>query len=67
MAIFNSIGISIGRNPSIYLFAIFCMGTLIMRSAGCVINDWFDRDIDSKVLRTHTRPLADRRVSSNEA
>ncbi len=56
-----------GGNPSIYLFAVFCMGTLIMRSAGCVINDWFDRDIDSKVLRTHTRPLADGRVSSNEA
>jgi 4-hydroxybenzoate polyprenyltransferase len=49
------------------LLIIFCLGTLIMRSAGCVINDYFDRDFDNKVLRTSTRPIASGAVSRKEA
>ena len=37
---------------------IFCIGVILTRSAGCVINDIFDHDIDSKVKRTSNRPLA---------
>lgn len=44
--------------PSIKNWIIFTLGVVVMRSAGCVINDYFDRGIDSKVARTRTRPLA---------
>ncbi len=44
-------------------YALFAVGALIMRSAGCVINDVWDRDIDKKVERTKTRPLASGAVS----
>ncbi len=44
--------------PSFRLFAIFTLGTWLMRSAGCVINDYFDRDFDKQVARTRQRPLA---------
>ncbi|MFA7496650.1 MAG: 4-hydroxybenzoate octaprenyltransferase [Acidithiobacillus sp.] len=44
--------------PSLRLFVIFTLGTWLMRSAGCVINDYFDRDFDKQVARTCQRPLA---------
>lgn len=44
--------------PSLRLFVIFTLGTWLMRSAGCVINDYFDRDFDQQVARTRQRPLA---------
>lgn len=40
------------------IMALFCIGSVIMRGAGCVINDLWDRDIDPKVERTAERPLA---------
>ena len=40
------------------IFALFGVGAVIMRSAGCVINDLWDRKLDQKVERTRTRPLA---------
>jgi 4-hydroxybenzoate polyprenyltransferase len=43
--------------PSAYLLFAFCLGTLLMRSAGCAINDWADRDFDRHVERTRERPL----------
>ena len=46
---------------------IFCLGTLLMRSAGWVINDYADRDFDPHVERTKDRPLAARTVSTREA
>jgi 4-hydroxybenzoate polyprenyltransferase len=46
---------------------IFCLGTLLMRSAGCVINDYADRKFDPFVERTKERPLAAGRVSEREA
>ena len=54
-------------HPQLRLLAIFVTGTVLMRSAGCVINDFLDRDIDPHVRRTRNRPLAARRVSPAEA
>jgi len=53
--------------PHWLLVWIFALGTLLMRSAGCVINDYADRDFDPHVERTKDRPLAARRVSTGEA
>jgi 4-hydroxybenzoate polyprenyltransferase len=44
--------------PSFALIAVFVMGTWLMRSAGCAVNDWADRDFDAHVKRTAERPLA---------
>jgi 4-hydroxybenzoate polyprenyltransferase len=46
---------------------VFVAGVIVMRSAGCVINDFADRHIDPHVRRTRDRPLAARRVSPTEA
>lgn len=56
-----------GGIPDRGLLVIFLAGTLLMRSAGCVINDFADRDFDPHVARTRDRPLAARRVSPYEA
>ncbi len=44
--------------PDVKLIIIFTLGCIMMRSAGCVINDYADRDIDGEVQRTRERPLA---------
>ena len=54
-------------SPSLELVIIFCLGTFFMRSAGCVINDYFDRDFDGKVKRTKNRPLVTGEVKPKEA
>jgi 4-hydroxybenzoate polyprenyltransferase len=54
-------------HPERRLLVIFTLGTVLMRSAGCVINDLIDRDIDPHVRRTSNRPLAARRVAPIEA
>ena len=46
---------------------IFVLGTVLMRSAGCVINDFADRDFDPQVARTKQRPMAAGKVSTKEA
>jgi 4-hydroxybenzoate polyprenyltransferase len=46
---------------------IFTLGVIVMRSAGCAINDWADRWLDPQVQRTRLRPLAAGRVTPNEA
>jgi 4-hydroxybenzoate polyprenyltransferase len=53
--------------PPLYILAIFIAGTFLMRSAGCVINDYADRDFDGHVERTRNRPLATGVVSPGEA
>ena len=53
--------------PPWLLVAVFALGTFLMRSAGCVINDIADRNIDPRVARTKSRPLAARQVSLTEA
>ena len=54
-------------NPSFKLICIFVIGTFLMRSAGCVINDFFDRDLDGSVTRTKNRPLVKQKVTQLEA
>ena len=50
-------------NPQFLLILVFSLGCVLMRSAGCVVNDIFDRNIDPLVERTKTRPLASGRLS----
>lgn len=47
----------------ISLLIIFLIGSIVMRSAGCIINDLLDRDIDNKVRRTQNRPLVSNSLS----
>src|SRR5438309_11077260 len=53
--------------PSWAAVGIFVLGTLLMRSAGCAINDYADRDYDGHVERTASRPLAHREIAPWEA
>jgi 4-hydroxybenzoate polyprenyltransferase len=53
--------------PDPYVTLVFVLGVFIMRSAGCVINDFADRELDPHVARTRTRPLAAGRVTAREA
>ena len=53
--------------PSAGMVVIFVLGTLLMRSAGCAINDYADRDFDAYVKRTQSRPLAAREIAPWEA
>ena len=50
--------------PDLHLLVIFTLGVVLMRSAGCVINDYADRHFDGHVKRTAQRPLATGRISS---
>ncbi len=50
-----------------YLIGLFLVGAIIMRGAGCVINDLWDRDLDRKVIRTRVRPLAAGIISIRKA
>ena len=54
-------------SPSWVVVGIFVIGTLLMRSAGCAINDYADRDFDAHVQRTANRPLARREIEPWEA
>ncbi|HUO82139.1 MAG TPA: 4-hydroxybenzoate octaprenyltransferase [Gammaproteobacteria bacterium] len=54
-------------HPDPHVFTVIVLGVLLMRAAGCVINDFADRDIDPYVKRTRDRPLAAGRVSPAEA
>ena len=53
--------------PNARVLLVFVVGVFVMRAAGCVINDFADRDIDPHVRRTRDRPLAARRMSPVEA
>lgn len=53
--------------PDPRIFTIFVLGVIVMRAAGCVINDFADREIDPHVARTRDRPLASGQVSTQEA
>ena len=53
--------------PTLDLIIIFTLGTFLMRSAGCVINDYADRHVDGAVERTRDRPLATGKVSEKQA
>jgi 4-hydroxybenzoate polyprenyltransferase len=59
--------ISSRGKPNPRIFIIFVVGTVLMRSAGCAINDYADRSFDPRVQRTRDRPLAAGRISTLEA
>ena len=54
-------------HPDLLLLAIFTLGTFLMRSAGCAINDYADRDFDKFVKRTKERPITSGRIRAWEA
>ena len=54
-------------HPSLSNFVIFTLGVVVMRAAGCVINDWADRDLDPHVARTESRPLASGELEPRQA
>jgi len=53
--------------PSLHHLLVFIAGTFLMRSAGCAINDYFDRDFDLHVKRTHDRVLTSGKIKPSEA
>ncbi len=53
--------------PSIFIVSIFVMGAVLVRSAGCVINDFADRHVDKYVARTRERPLTSGKVTVRES
>lgn len=53
--------------PPLDVLILFTLGVVFMRAAGCAINDFADRKVDGLVKRTHTRPLADGRLSPKTA
>jgi 4-hydroxybenzoate polyprenyltransferase len=59
--------IAAGGVPPLPILAVFVLGTFLMRSAGCAINDVADRNFDAHVARTAERPLAAKRISTREA
>jgi 4-hydroxybenzoate polyprenyltransferase len=55
--------IAAAGRPPLQLVIVFALGTIVMRAAGCVINDYADRDFDAHVARTRDRPLATKQIS----
>ena len=53
--------------PEWHLLIIFTLGTFLMRSAGCAMNDYADQDFDRHVLRTKNRPITSGKISGKEA
>jgi 4-hydroxybenzoate polyprenyltransferase len=53
--------------PDTLVLIIFTLGVIVMRSAGCVINDYADRHIDGQIVRTMNRPLATGALDENDA
>jgi len=53
------------NNLSLYFFylILFFLGSVLMRSAGCIVNDIFDKDFDKQVFRTKNRPIASKKIS----
>lgn len=56
-----------GCFPDFYMLMLFGTGALVMRGAGCTINDMWDRDIDAKVERTKNRPLVNNEITMKQA
>jgi 4-hydroxybenzoate polyprenyltransferase len=59
--------VAAGGFPGWHLIAVFTLGTVLMRSAGCCMNDVADRDFDKHVKRTANRPVTSGRIGTKEA
>ncbi len=60
-------GLALAGNKDLWLYVAYGIGAIVMRAAGCVINDMADRNFDAKVERTKTRPLASGEISMKQA
>ena len=60
---------SLNQNQSLFLYhlLLFFLGSVLMRGAGCIVNDIVDKDFDKKVLRTKKRPLASGVISVKQS
>ena len=63
----SALWLASGGVPDWRLLVIFSLGTLLMRSAGCAVNDYADQDFDRHVKRTAERPITSGRISGKEA
>ncbi|MCM3562972.1 4-hydroxybenzoate octaprenyltransferase [Hydrogenophaga intermedia] len=63
----SALWVASGGFPGWHLLAVFTLGTILMRSAGCCVNDVADRDFDRHVKRTAQRPVTSGKVSTKEA
>ena len=63
----SALWLAAGGFPGWHLLAVFTVGTVLMRSAGCAVNDVADRDFDRHVKRTAQRPVTSGRLGSGEA
>ena len=63
----SALWLAAGAFPGWHLVAVFTLGTILMRSAGCCVNDVADRDFDQFVTRTANRPVTTGRISVTEA
>jgi 4-hydroxybenzoate polyprenyltransferase len=63
----TALWIAAGGLPDIKILLIFIAGVVLMRAAGCAINDYADRDIDGQVWRTENRPLATGALTARQA
>ena len=60
-----TIAIDFSKNINVYIFylILFFLGSVLMRSAGCIVNDILDKEFDAKVFRTKNRPIASGQIS----
>jgi 4-hydroxybenzoate polyprenyltransferase len=63
----SALWVAAGGFPGWHLLAVFTLGTILMRSAGCCVNDVADRDFDKHVKRTAERPVTSGRIGVKEA
>ncbi len=63
----SALWLAAGGFPGLHLLTVFTLGTILMRSAGCCVNDVADRDFDRHVKRTAHRPVTSGRLSAQEA
>lgn len=63
----SALWLAAGGFPGWHLIVVFTVGTILMRSAGCCVNDVADREFDKHVKRTAQRPVTSGRISSREA
>jgi 4-hydroxybenzoate polyprenyltransferase len=63
----GALWIAADGRPTLHQIVVFVVGTLLMRSAGCAVNDWADRRFDAHVKRTAMRPLATGEIPAWEA